>query len=390
MAERKILVVDDDEVMLGVIGDSLRSHGYEVETAVNAMDALQAIHRTAAPDLVITDVRMPGVDGLELIKRLRTNRRTTHIPIIALSSRKAEEEIIAGYTVGADEYVTKQDLRIPVLVRKVEAILRRARPPTDEEPDTHRGRVILFLHGKGGVGATTLAVNTAVALVLGGSYPVATLDLDLAFGNVPLLLNLVPRYTLADLSEASIAEADDTTFRQIINDRHESNVWVIAGCDTPERSELVSPTVVEQAIERLRTRAEFIVVDTDPSFSEINLAVIDSADLICVVGAPQLPALKATADCMDLLRKLGVPDSRVLFVLNQTAPRGLDDKQVGLFLNRIKHSTDLTVPYTQQYEEAANTGRPFITAFPTSAASREMSDFAAKMVLAATAEAEDE
>jgi pilus assembly protein CpaE len=272
----------------------------------------------------------------------------------------------------------------------VEAILRRARPPA-EETETHRGSVILFLHGKGGVGATTLAVNTAVALVLGGTYPVAALDLDLTFGNVPLMLNLVPRYTLADLPEESIADADDAAFRQIISDRHESNVWVVAGSDTPERSELVSATVVQQAIERLRTRAEFIVVDAEPSFSEINLAAIDGADLICVVGAPQLPALKATADCLDLLRKLGVADDRVLLVVNRTTPTGLDEKQVALFLNQLNHTADLTVPYTAQCEEAANNGRPFISAFPTNPASREMSDFAAKlMVLAAAAQADEE
>lgn len=372
--ELRILVVDDDEVLRGVVSSFLKARGYIVDTAADGHEALRLVHEGEVPSLVITDVRMPGLDGLELTRRLRTHHRTARIPILMLSDRKRPEEILAGYTQGADEYVPKP-IEMPVLAAKIETILRRFQTVSAEEAAVKTGRVIFMLHGKGGVGATTVAVNVAAALVLGGNYPVALLDLNLEFGNVPLMLNLVPKHTLADLTSTDINQMDDGAFHQLVLE-HSSNIWVVPGSTMPEQAGLVSPYLVTQATDLLRDRAQYVIVDAPASFSEINLAVLDNADAVCLIAAPQIAALKASADCIEVLRKLAFPENRALFILNRTAPTGLSDKQIEVFLRR---TPDITVPYTDRFDEAANSGRPLVTAYPTNASANKIRDIASRL-----------
>lgn len=378
MAGEKILVVDDDEALRGVVASFLGSRGYEVQLAGDGQEALRTVHQIALPDLVITDVSMPSVDGLELTRRLRTHHRTAHIPIIILSGRRKPDEVIAGYGQGADDYVPKP-VQMPVLAAKVETLLRRARPGPGQGPGVGRGKVIVFLHGKGGVGATTLAVNVAIGLILSGSYPVALLDLNLEFGGVPVLLNLVPKVSLADLSGSIGQELDDSELRELILE-HASNLWVVTGSLTPERASLITPGLVGQIIQGLRERAQYLLVDVSASFSEANLAAVDAADLVCLVSTPHVAALKGTLECIEVLGKLNVASSRLLVILNHTVPKGLQERHVAAFLQRLP---DVEVAYSGQFDEAANSGRPLITAFPKDVGATSVRAAAAQIAAAA-------
>jgi pilus assembly protein CpaE len=378
VAGQRVLIVDDDEVLLGAMQSFLSSRGIEVETAGDGKQALRVLNQESPPDLIITDVRMPELGGLELTSQLRKDPRTAHIPIIVLSERKRADEMLAGYTVGADDYMPKP-VDLPILAAKVETMLRRARMLAAPAASAKHGTVVYFLHGRGGVGTTTLALNVAIALLQGGSYPVALLDLDLEFGAVPVMLNLVPRYTIADFGGALVfGETEEARLQDAIL-QHESKLWVIAGSILPEKAGLVTAESVGGVISLLQARAEYVIIDAAPTFSEVNLAALDACDMVCLVGAPQLPALKATADCVDVLNRLEIPSERTLLVLNQTTPTALTEKQVTLFLERMSRAAPVTVPYTPQCIEAANSGRPLITAFPTNPVSRKAAEIASRL-----------
>src|SRR2546422_5937795 len=128
-----------------------------------------------------------------------------------------------------------------VLSAKIEVLIKRVRATQggSEAARKRGGNVVLFIHGKGGVGCTTLAVNSAVALAATTIYRVALLDLNLEFGNAPMLMNLQPERTLAHLAGEAKERVDDATFeRYLIQDR--TRVTVLAGCDAPEHAELVT------------------------------------------------------------------------------------------------------------------------------------------------------
>src|SRR3984893_13777506 len=103
MATEDIVLVDDDRVIQKMVGGFLERTGYKVRKASNGIEALQLVHEQV-PDLVITDVRMPELNGIELTSRLRGHHRTARVPIIMLSSMAETKDALVGYSAGADEY----------------------------------------------------------------------------------------------------------------------------------------------------------------------------------------------------------------------------------------------------------------------------------------------
>lgn len=120
-----ILAVDDDSEILQILSFTLKKAGYEVNTASAGEEALLRVQE-AIPDLIISDVMMPGIDGFELLKRLRANKSTAFIPVIMLTTRSTNEDIIDGLTLGADDYLAKP-FNTDVLLAMVRSKL--SRPP---------------------------------------------------------------------------------------------------------------------------------------------------------------------------------------------------------------------------------------------------------------------
>ena len=377
MAGERVLFVDDEEQIRKLLSTWLARHGYEVTVANDGWEALKSI-RAKAPDLVITDVNMPNMNGLELTRRLRADHRTARIPVIMLSARKQADDVLTGYAEGADEYIPKP-VEMAVLAAKVEVLIRRFANTRGETMKKRGGNVVLFLHGKGGVGCTTLAVNAAVALAATTIYRVTLLDLNLEFGNAPMLMNLTSPRTLADLAENAHVELDDATFGTYLEvDR--SGVRVLAGSDVPERAELVTVPAVQQAIDHLQNESDYVVVDAPASFSQQVLAALDVADAAVIVTAAHLPSMKATKQAIEVLGKLSYPTERTVLVVNRTSSAGVEMDHIAHFFNR---KPDIVVPYAEAIDDAADRGRPLTLLHPDSAASKVMRDLAARIAVAA-------
>ena len=125
MPDAQILVVDDEPDILSVLVYHLSREGYRVTTAVNGQGALMAA-AAERPDLIILDLMLPGMDGYEVLQRLRHADRTAAIPVILLTARREEEERVKGFEVGADDYITKP-FSARELTLRVEALLRRSK-----------------------------------------------------------------------------------------------------------------------------------------------------------------------------------------------------------------------------------------------------------------------
>jgi pilus assembly protein CpaE len=377
VAGERILFVDDEEQIRKLLSTWLTRHGYEVTVANDGWEALKAI-RTKAPDLVITDVNMPNMNGLELTRRMRADHRTARIPVIMLSARKQADDVLTGYAEGADEYIPKP-VEMAVLAAKVEVLIRRFATTRGEAVAKRGGNVVVFLHGKGGVGCTTLAVNAAVALAATTIYRVTLLDLNLEFGNAPMLMNLTSSRTLADLAENAHEQLDDATFLTYL-EQDRSGVRVLAGSDVPERAELVTVPAVQQAIDHLQKQSDYVVIDAPASFSQQVLAALDVADAAVIVTSAHLPSLKATKQAMEVLEKLSYPVERTVLVVNRTSAAGVEMDHVARFFNR---KPDIVVPYTEACDDAADRGRPLTVLHPDSAASKVIRDLAARIAVAA-------
>ncbi len=373
MAGEKILFADDEEQIRKLVSTFLQRRGYKVTIATDGMEALKLV-RQDLPHLVITDVNMPYMNGLELTRRLRENHKTSRIPIVMLSARKQAEDILTGYQVGVDDYVPKP-VEMAVLAAKVETLLRRSAAAPAAGTGARQGKVVLFLHGKGGTGTTTLAVNTAVALVAGSAYKTAILDLNLEFPNAGLLLGLKPERTLAEIGETALAEQDDAYFNSFLFE-HSSGVRLVTASEGPESAELVSIANVQQVIDRLKALTDYVIVDGPATFSQITLAALDASDAACVVTSSNLPSLRAALDVIFVLTKLQYPRERTILILNRTGTRGIDDDWIEQFFGR---KPDIVVPNTPLFDDAADQGRPLVIAGPDSTGAATLRELAGKI-----------
>ena len=355
MAVQDIVLVDDDRVIQKMVGGFLERRGYQVRKASDGIEALQLIH-ASVPDMVITDVRMPELNGIELTARLRGHHRTAGVPILMFSEMGAPPDALAGYAVGADDYLPKP-FELAILEAKVQSLLRRS---AGTAARANRGRVILFAHAKGGVGTTCLAVNTAVLLAARSSRPVGLLDLDVEFGDSAVYLNLHPNQTLADLKPAPGTVVDEALFEGFVTES--GSVRLVVGADLPERAELVTLPAIQLAIDRLSATCQFVLIDAPASFSERTLTALDTSDMICLVTSASLPSLKATRRCLGLLEKLGVSAGRVRLILNYSTTHAMDAETAARVLGRLP---DFVVQRYESLDAAANSGRPLVTSDPT-------------------------
>lgn len=371
MAGERILFVEDEEQIRKLVGTYLQRAGYQVGFAVDGWQGLQAIG-AQLPDLVLTDVNMPNMTGLELTRRLRAHHKTARLPIIMLSALKETQDMLAGYAEGADDYLPKP-IELAVLAAKIDTVLkRRAQAGLPQAPEV--GKVIAFMHGKGGAGTTSLAVNCALALAV-PPVRVSLLDLNLEFAADAIHLNLRPARTLAEL--ASIGPGVDDSVLEAFAIAHSSQLRLVVGANVPEHAELVSIPAIQQTLDWLRRTSDLVVVDCPANFSERTLTALDASSAVCLVSDATVPSLKATLDCVEVLDKLRYPAGRRLLVLNRRAPLGMAQEQVNSFFGR---PPDLVVNYSELFDRAANSGRPVLAADPQGSAAAELRALAAGLV----------
>jgi len=198
MARERIIVVDDEEDILKLVEYNLSKEGYRVSVAVTGEEALVRA-KAEQPDLIILDLMLPGIDGLDVYRALRANPATNKIPIIMLTAKGEEADIVAGLELGADDYITKP-FSPKVLVARVRAVLRRNATTVTGETDK------IEIHG--------ITIDPGKHLVKVNGVPV-----DLTLTEFRILHFLARRpgwvFTRYQLVEASRGENADVTDRSV-------------------------------------------------------------------------------------------------------------------------------------------------------------------------------
>ena len=154
MSGEKVLVVDDEENIRELVRYNLDREGYRVTTVGSGEEALQQTGSNL-PDLIILDLMLPGIDGLDVCKELKNDSKTSHIPIVMLTVKGEESDIVIGLELGADDYITKP-FSPKVLLARLKAVLRRRKSEPVGETDVltfgdlmiHPGRYEVSVQGK--------------------------------------------------------------------------------------------------------------------------------------------------------------------------------------------------------------------------------------------------
>lgn len=133
MAREHVLVVDDEEDILELVEYNLTRNGYKVTAVTTGEEALKAA-RSKNPELIVLDLMLPGVDGLEVCRILKGDVKTSHVPVVMLTAKGEEADVVTGLELGADDYVTKP-FSPRVLLARIRAVLRRRGKAASSQTD---------------------------------------------------------------------------------------------------------------------------------------------------------------------------------------------------------------------------------------------------------------
>ncbi|MCA9887305.1 MAG: response regulator, partial [Anaerolineae bacterium] len=273
MAE-KILIVDDDIDSLKLIGLMLQRQGYEV-LAANAGKPALAKAEAEHPHLIILDVMMPDMSGLEVCKRLRNNAQTAEIPIIMFTAKTLIDDKVKGFEAGADDYLTKPT-HPAELASRVKAVLARNTGGVEHDvarPASARGEVIGILGAKGGVGTSTVALNIGAALQQAGENAVVA-DFRLGAGTLGMSMGLTRSQGMARLFSRPMSDINPTSVsNEVVT--HESGLRLMLSSIRASESEIEQkPDQARAIVNALREVGKPVVVDMGAGITPITTALI--------------------------------------------------------------------------------------------------------------------
>ena len=236
------------------------------------------------------------------------------------------------------------------------------------------GRVVAVFSGKGGTGASMIATNLAVAFAADAKLRVCLVDLDLAFGDVAIMLGLTPERTIA--AAVPVADRLDETGLRMLLTRHSSGVDTLLAPVQPADGEQVSRDLVAEILALARGMFDVIVVDCASVLSDQTLAALDAAHHYLLVTTPELPAIKSLRVTLDTFTLLDYQADRRVVVLNQA------DAKVGLSMADVERAIKVPVaayiPTSRDVPVSINNGVPIVSSQPNHPVSVAIRDLAAK------------
>jgi pilus assembly protein CpaE len=333
----------------------------------------------AAPDVVL----VASADLNSMLGVIRDiSSREPNVPIAVLYGGNPDNGFMgAAFEAGAEDVIV-----LPQPARELSFAIEKA---IAHRRGPHQGALaplIAVLGPKGGTGKTLTACNLAVALAHLGQRPVV-MDIDLQFGDVGLALGLRPDKTIYDLAVAA-GDLDADKVESFLT-QHPSGAHALLAPTRPDHAAAVTISFLRSVFELLRSRYDFVIVDTPPAFSPEVITAVDSASHLCLVGMLDVLSLKDTKIGVETLARMGYDPSELTVVLNRADTSvGIAQADVEQLLGR---APDILVPSDRAIPKAITAGRTIVEEEPKSGAARAFSALAdhylkeAEAVLAAAA-----
>jgi DNA-binding response OmpR family regulator len=372
MAE-KILVIDDDLDTLRLVGLMLQRQGYEISAATNGQQGLQKALEEK-PNLILLDIMMPDMDGYEVARRLRNSSDTVNIPILMFTAKTQLDDKVAGFEVGADDYLTKPT-HPSELQSHVRALLARSAKPSGDsaiDQDLPRGHMIGLIAARGGMGSSSLASNLAAGLFKKFQEDVVLAELTPGQGSLALDLGVSNENGLAEiLSEAPAAITTESVSKQLV--AHAAGFKVLSASNHPRDFQLINQvTQYENLVTHLSTLGRFIVLDMGmglPPFVQKLLPMINEL-IVLVEGVPN--TITHTRALIDDLIDLGIDKNQILVVLNN---RVRSETQIVWeeVQKQLEHSIAATLtPAPELFQQASRLKTPAVLCQPESLTAQQI------------------
>lgn len=364
----RLLIADDDASLRKQMKRFFETRGHQVHVARDGIEAWHFL-RQEEPDAILTDVYMPDMNGIELLRTIRRNPGTRHIPVL-LFSAKAQNGVVTTGMDFADEILPKP-LDLDLVEARIQTVLDRlqhnGRP---DRPQHAGGQVVVVTSAKGGAGVSSIAANVALAVAQPGTLSTVAVDLDLEYGDLPMLVDVPPRAGVDELIHG--IEADAATIApEDYFARHPTGLRVLGAPRRPVDALRVGEHGVHALIATLRAMHDMVLIDVPPGFSDPTLTALAMADKVVIVITPEVTALRRTLTLFEILRDLEIAEDRQLLVLNETVESpDLTRERVEGFLRR---HIPIDIPHSLPvFHRATTSGRPAVLDLPEHPVSHEL------------------
>jgi pilus assembly protein CpaE len=360
----RVLLIDDEQFYFKLIRKTLKEAEYELEYAQSGSEGLAKIP-AFNPDLLIVDLKLPEMDGFQILERMRRDQKFSHIPVIVITAQHELSEKLKAFELGADDYLVKpfqpEELvaRMGILARRGKAM--QIAQQMDTKNKTH-GALITVHSLRGGLGCSSIVVNLGLAFHKLWSKPTLLVDGVLTAGQVALMLDAKPSATWENLVGVETDFIDDNVVNEMMCS-HKSGVRYIASPRYPIAADTFSHDALKLFVGGLRNSNDFVLVDASHDFSDMAIHMLSMSSTILLVMAPEMASLRTTMSALEIYDRLGIPLEKVKIVLNNNSSSPAI-KQVQLE-KVLKRNFDFVLPYEAgEVNRALNFGQPFILSNP--------------------------
>lgn len=357
-----------------------------VGVAANGREALAKV-MALRPDIVLMDINLRGdMDGLQATEMIT---RQTPVCVVMMSVQSELEYATRAMMVGARGYLVKpftteelvNTIRIAArsIVERPSQAPAPASPGSDYPPQPARSlkKIVAVYSPKGGVGRSVLAVNLAIMLKRQSNARVVLVDANLQSSDAHVLLNITTSNSIDDLREAGALD-QDIVFGTIAT--HESGIGLLRAPVAIESAELFTTDAMKTILVELQEHFDYIVIDTDTTFSEYTLTVLDMADIILLVTTLEMSTLNRVSQFFDVMDRLNYTRSKVKLVCNRVDPLyGIQPKHVESRFRQ--HFLALVPDEPKLVVNSVDRGVPFVLSQKAAPITKTMQKLADRVIL---------
>lgn len=360
----RFLILVDDRVTDAAVREALPVGAPVFVTSLR--DAVGRAHQLlndTAPDLVLVSCAVYSELALQVLAEIGQDRPET--PVVVLYAGNPNGFMDPAFKAGAEDLIVLPQPPGQLAFHLQKALARRRGPGSSRAP----APMIAVLGPKGGTGKTCTSCNLAVALARAGRRPVLV-DIDLQFGDVGLALGLRPDRTIFELATVGGTLDAEKVDSYILE--HPSGARALLAPTRPDQAAAITTSFLRQLFEILRSRYDFVIVDTPPAFSPEVITAIDMASDLCLVGMLDALSLKDTKIGFETLQQMGYSPEQTVLVLNRA------DSNIGISIEDVRRvlgkTPDVLIPSDRAIPRALTSGQTIIEADARSGAARAFGD----------------